>query len=103
MKIQGIVGLNKATILCESSPVSSNLQVLRIMRMIIHHCHYTLLLPTKVRGVRRQAAGKGCQNPTPCSTRQIQARPNQPWALCSPPAGAQVHDVVLIKVQGLKM
>ena len=30
------------------------------------------------------------QNPTPCWTRQIQARPNQPWARCSvfipPPA-----------------
>ena len=38
----------------------------------------------------RQAASKGCQMPTPCWTRQIQARPNQPWARCSvivpPPA-----------------
>ena len=31
----------------------------------------------------RQAANKGCQTPTPCWTRQIQARPNQPWARCS--------------------
>ncbi len=31
----------------------------------------------------RQAAGKGCHSPTPCWNRQIQARPNQPWARCS--------------------
>ncbi len=38
----------------------------------------------------RQAAVEGCHNPTPCWTRQIQARHNQPWARCSvfisPPA-----------------
>ncbi len=38
----------------------------------------------------RQAAVKGCRNPTPCWTRQIQARPNQSCARCSvfvpPPA-----------------
>jgi hypothetical protein len=51
--------------------------------------YYTLFLP---RGkVRLQAScSKGCQDPTPCWSRQIQARPNQPWAWCSvfipPPA-----------------
>ena len=44
----------------------------------------------KARCICRQAA---VQNPSPCWTRQIQARPNQPWAGCSvcntatPPAG----------------
>jgi hypothetical protein len=37
------------------------------------------------------SCGKGCQVPTHCWPRQIQARPNQPWARCSvfipPPAG----------------
>ncbi len=42
----------------------------------------TLFLP-KARCVCRQAACKGCQILTPCWTRQIQARPNQPWAWCS--------------------
>ena len=42
-----------------------------------------------------RAACKGCQNPVPCWTRQIQPRPNQPWARCSvrippPPAGANI-------------
>ena len=30
----------------------------------------------------RQAAGKGCRNPTPCWTHQTQARHNQAWAWC---------------------
>ena len=37
---------------------------------------------------------KGCQNTTPCWTRQIQARPNQPWARCSvfiPPPASRGH------------
>jgi hypothetical protein len=50
---------------------------------------YAFFLP---RGkVRLQTSCKGCHNPTPHWTRQIQARPNQPWARCSvitpPPAG----------------
>ena len=44
--------------------------------------YYTLLLPRgKVR--LQTSCSKGCQNPTPCWTRQIQARPNQPCARCS--------------------
>ena len=59
---------------------------------------YTLLLP---RGkVRLQTSCiKGCQNPNPCWTRQIQARPDQPWARCSvfipPPAGANRGSVII--------
>ena len=60
------------------------------------HCwyynYYTPFLPTgKVKSCR-QAAVEGCHNPTPCWTRQIQARPNQPWVWCSvfvPPAGSR--------------
>ena len=49
-----------------------------------YYCYfyYTLFLP-ETRCVCRQAACESCQNPTPCWTRQIQARPNQPWARCS--------------------
>ena len=42
----------------------------------------------------RQAAVKGCHDPTPCWTRQIQAVPNQPWARCSvfvPPPASRGH------------
>ena len=51
--------------------------------------YYTLFLPRGM--VRLQTSySRGCQNPTPCWTRRIQARPNQPWARCSvfipPPA-----------------
>ena len=51
-----------------------------------NYYNYTLFLPRgKVRV--QTSCSKGCQNPTP---RQIQARPNQPWARCSvfipPPA-----------------
>ncbi len=45
-------------------------------------------------GVCRQAAVKGCQNPTPCRAPQIQARPNQPWARCSvfvPPPASRAY------------
>jgi hypothetical protein len=54
-----------------------------------YYYYYTLFLPRgKVR--LQTSCSKGCQNPTPCRTRQIQARPNQPWARCSvfipPPA-----------------
>ena len=61
--------------------------IMMVNIIIISHA----FLPIKARCVCRQAAGKGCQNPTPCWTRQIQARPNQPWARCSefiPPPGA---------------
>ena len=38
------------------------------------------------------SCSKGCHNPTPCWTRQNQARPNQPWA------GAQyLYDCMLFK------
>jgi hypothetical protein len=52
----------------------------RLSNYITLHC--TLFLP---RGKlhRQISCSKGCQNPTPCWTRQIQARPNQPWGRCS--------------------
>jgi hypothetical protein len=52
------------------------------IRYFYCYYHYTLFL---LRGkVHLQiSCSKGCQNPTPCWTRQIQARPNQPWARCS--------------------
>ena len=44
--------------------------------------HYTLFLPRgKVH--LQTSCSKGCQNPAPCWTRQIQARPHQPWSRCS--------------------
>ncbi len=57
-----------------------------------YHYYYTLFLP-KARCVCRQAACKGCQIPTPCWTRQIQARPNQPWPRL---AGGGTNTVVFI-------
>jgi hypothetical protein len=39
---------------------------------------------------------KGCQNPAAYWTRQIQARPNQPWARCSvfiPPPASRDHSM----------
>ncbi len=56
----------------------------------LHHI-FLHAFPAKRQGAScRQAAVEGCQNPTPCWTRQIQARPNQPRARCSvflpPPA-----------------
>ena len=48
-----------------------------------YHYHYTLFLPKARNVCSRQAAVEGRQNPTPCWTRQIQARPHQPWARCS--------------------
>ena len=51
----------------------------------VRYCYcycYTLFLPRgKVR--LQTSCSKGCQNPTPCWTRQIQARFNQLWAWCS--------------------
>ncbi len=51
--------------------------------------------PAKRQGAScRQAAVKGCHNPTPCWTCQIQARPNQPWARGSvfiPPPASRGH------------
>ena len=47
-----------------------------------YYNQYTLILPRgKVR--LQRSCSTGCQNPAPCWTRQIQARPNQPWARCS--------------------
>ena len=49
----------------------------RLLLLLLH------AFPAKRQGAScRQAAVKGCHNPTPCWTRQIQARPNQPWARC---------------------
>ena len=60
---------------------------------VYYYYYYTLFLPRgKVR--LQTSCGKGCQNPTPCWTRQIQARPNQPWARCSvfiPPPASRGH------------
>ena len=62
------------------------------------HAPLSLLLhasPAKRQGAScKQAAGEGCHNPTPCWTRQTQARPNQPWACCSvfiPPPASRGH------------
>ena len=54
----------------------------------------------RARCVCRQAACKGCQIPMPCWTRQIQARPSQPWArysalYCPLPAGATAQHMTL--------
>ena len=52
-------------------------------------------MPLGRRTVHLQTScSKGCQNPAPCWTRQIQARPNQPWARCSvfiPPPASRGH------------
>ena len=46
------------------------------------HTHiYIYAFPAK--GKVQTTACKGCQTPTPCWTRQIQARPSRPWAQCS--------------------
>ena len=53
-------------------------RVLSLLSLLLH------AFPAKRQGAScRQAAAKGCHNPTPCWTRQIQARPNQTWARCS--------------------
>jgi hypothetical protein len=56
--------------------------------VLLNRYYYTLF--QKQGASCRQAASKGCQMPTPCWTRRIQARPNPPWARCSvfvlPPA-----------------
>ena len=74
------------------------------LRMRYYHYYYyyfTLFLP-KARCVCRQAACKSCQIPTPCWTRQIQARPNQPWARCSvlvpPPASRGQYAIYTIEI-----
>ncbi len=61
------------------------LLLILLLLLLIH------AFPAKRQGAScRQAAVEGCHNPTPCWTRQIQARPNLSWARCSvvisPPA-----------------
>jgi hypothetical protein len=63
------------------SAILSCTNVSKVSLVVYYYCYYyyTLFLPRgKVR--LRTSCSKGCQNPTPCWTRQIQARPNQPWA-----------------------
>ena len=62
----------------QSLPALRKLVVLLLLIIIILH----VFLP---RGkVRLQTSYSiGCKNPAPCWTRQILARPNQSWALCS--------------------
>ncbi len=55
-----------------------------------YYCYFIIIgllhaFPAKRQGApcRQAAEKKGCHNPTPRWTHQIQARPNQPWARCS--------------------
>ncbi len=67
--------------------------ILSLLLLLLHAC------PAKRQGAScRQAAIKGCHNPTPCWTRHIQARPNQPWAQCSvfvPPPASRGHIIII--------
>ena len=72
---------------------------IKILLLILLHA-----FPAKRQGTsRRQFAVKGCHNPTPCWTRQIQARPNQPWTRSSvfilPPASRGQS----IKISGIEI
>ena len=62
--------------------------IITIITSIITIMNTLFLHRGKVR--LQTSCSKGCQNPTPCWTRQIQARPNHLWARCSvfisPPA-----------------
>ena len=71
----------------------------------LHSCFFSFLhaFPAKRQSTScRQGACKGCQIPTPCWTRQIQARPNQPWARCSvflPPPASRGHSCFIYRDQ----
>ncbi len=63
---------------------SLRIQILLFSKIIITIVITVHTVPAKRQGTScRQAAVTGCHNPSPCWTRQIQARPNQPWTRCS--------------------
>ena len=76
----------------EQAPIHPPAQPLTLTISFLHphnsssafkvHCWYctsSSFSCPEVACVCRQAACKGCQNPTGCWTRQIQVRPNQPY------------------------
>ena len=80
----------------EAHTVDDIVRVLRKQFIII----YLLLLhafPARSKVRLQTSCSKGCQNPlmdSPLASRQIQARPNQPWARCSvfiPPPASRGH------------